>query len=131
MNFSLNTSIVENWKSKKPSYALILCHGFGGNKKSFVLLAKHWQRFLPNTIIYCPEAPYACHNLNNSFQWFNPNENNKKILNCLIESEIKLNKFIDQIVEKNKIDNNKIFLVGFSQGSILSLFTGIKKKKKS
>ena len=51
------------------------------------------------------------------------------MLKSVIESEIKLNLFIDQVISENKIDNSKIFLVGFSQGGMIGLRIGIKRKK--
>ena len=130
MVFALNTSIIKNKNKSKTLYALILCHGFGGNKKSSVLLANYWKKFLPNTIIYCPEAPTKCKKSENSFKWFSPEEKETKMLKSIIESEIKLNLFIDQVISENKIDNSKIFLVGFSQGGMIGLQAGIKRKKK-
>ncbi len=130
MKFSLATSIIGNQLNFRPDNALILCHGYGGNKKSIALLANHWKNFLPKTIIYCPEAPFICKNLKNSYQWFYPDLKKEEILDSAISSEKKLNLFIDQIIDKNKIDNEKIFLGGFSQGGMISLQTGIKRKKK-
>ena len=110
MGFALNTSIIKDKNRSKTLNALILCHGFGGNKKSSVLLANYWKKFLPNTIIYCPEAPIKCKKSENSFQWFSPEEKETKMLKSVIESEINFNLFIDQVISENKIDNSKIFL---------------------
>ena len=40
----------------------------------------------------------------------------------------KLNQFIDEVKEKNKLKSDKIIIGGFSQGCMLSLQTGIKRK---
>ena len=40
----------------------------------------------------------------------------------------KLNHFINELIEKNKVDNKNIALVGFSQGCMISIQTAIKRK---
>ena len=45
-------------------------------------------------------------------------------------AENKLNKFINEVIEQNKIEINKIALVGFSQGCMISLQTALKRKDK-
>ena len=86
------------------------------------------EKFLPNTIIYCPEAPINVKNLKIVFNGLALRKRDK-MLKSVIESEIKLNLFIDQVISENKIDNSKIFLVGFSQGGMIGLQAGIKRKK--
>ena len=43
-------------------------------------------------------------------------------------AETKLNKLIDEVKLKNNLSANKIVLSGFSQGCMISLQTGIKRK---
>ena len=45
-------------------------------------------------------------------------------------AENKLNQFINEVIERNKININKIALVGFSQGCMISLQTALKRKDK-
>ena len=45
-------------------------------------------------------------------------------------AENKLNKFINEVIQQNKININKIALVGFSQGCMISLQTSLKRKDK-
>ena len=53
-----------------------------------------------------------------------------EILSKSLIAENKLNKFIDEVIEQNKIKINKIALVGFSQGCMISLQTALKRKDK-
>ena len=41
---------------------------------------------------------------------------------------IKLNKLIDEVKQQNNLNSNQIALAGFSQGSMICLQTGIKRK---
>ena len=45
-------------------------------------------------------------------------------------AEIKLNKLIEEVKEKNNLKSNRIGLAGFSQGCMIGLQTGIKRKDK-
>ena len=37
-----------------------MCHGYGGDGKDISSLAINWQRFLPDAIFLCPNAPEIC-----------------------------------------------------------------------
>ena len=55
-------------------------------------------------------------------------QTNDEILSKSLIVEKKLNLFIDEVVKKNKIDNKKVALVGFSQGCMISLQTALKRR---
>ena len=64
------------------------------------------------------------------FQWFDlMDQSEDEILSKSLIAENKLNKFIDEVIEKNKISSKKIALVGFSQGCMISLQTALKSKE--
>ena len=52
----------------------------------------------------------------------------EQILSKSLIAESKLNNFIDEVKAKNNLIANKIVLGGFSQGCMISLQTGIKRK---
>jgi phospholipase/carboxylesterase len=52
----------------------------------------------------------------------------EQILSKSLVAESKLNKLIDEVKEKNSLLANKIVIGGFSQGCMISLQTGIKRK---
>ena len=45
-------------------------------------------------------------------------------------AENKLNQLIDEVKQKNDLNSNQIIIGGFSQGCMLTLQTGIKRKDK-
>jgi phospholipase/carboxylesterase len=55
---------------------------------------------------------------------------NTTILTKSLVAEIKLNKLIDEVKEKNNLLSENIIIGGFSQGCMISLQTGIKRKDK-
>ena len=131
MSYSLNTIILEPLSKAKPKNAVILCHGYGGDGKDISILASYWKVHLPETIFICPDAPEICAASPSGYQWFDlMDQTSDQILSKSLVAEIKLNKLIDEIKLKNNLSADKIAISGFSQGCMISLQTGIKRKDK-
>ena len=131
MSYSLNTTILEPLSKTKPKNAVILCHGYGGDGKDISILASYWKTYLTETIFICPDAPEKCAASPSGYQWFDLiDQTSEQILSKSLVAELKLNKFIDEVKEKNNLSSHQIVLGGFSQGCMISLQTGIKRKDK-
>ena len=93
-NYILDSSIIKPLSKEKPKKAIILCHGYGGDGKDIGTLAFNWQRFLPDVIFLCPNAPEVCSLNPNGFQWFDLTiEKEEIILEKTLVAEEKLNLF--------------------------------------
>tara|TARA_B100001029_G_C15042333_1_gene444554 strand:- start:512 stop:1165 length:654 start_codon:yes stop_codon:yes gene_type:complete len=131
MTYTLNTIILEPLSKKKPKNAVILCHGYGGDGKDISILASYWRAHLPDTIFICPDAPERCAASPTGFQWFDlMDQSSEQILSKSLIAEKKLNNLIEEIKDKNNLKAEQISLCGFSQGCMLTLQTGIKRKDK-
>jgi len=131
MSYSLNTTILNTFSKEKPKSAVILCHGYGGDGKDISLLANYWRSHLPDTIFICPDAPEKCGVSTTGFQWFDlMDQDPDHVLVKSLVAEIKLNQLIDEVKATNGLLANQIAIGGFSQGSMISLQTGIKRKDK-
>jgi phospholipase/carboxylesterase len=131
MSYSLNTTIINPISKQKPKNAVILCHGYGGDGNDISILANYWKNYLPDTIFLCPNAPEKCAVSSVGYQWFDLMDQSKQqILTKSLVAEMKLNQLIDEVKVRNNLDANKIILGGFSQGCMISLQTGIKRKDK-
>ena len=107
----------KNLTSETP--LLILLHGYGSNEQDLFSFAEE----LPEDfLIISARAPYEMGY--GGYAWFSINfdENNNKFydLEEAQESVNKISSFIDEIQAKYKTNPNKTFLLGFSQGCILS-----------
>ncbi|MDC0511213.1 alpha/beta hydrolase [Pelagibacteraceae bacterium] len=131
MTYSLNTIVLEPLAKGKPKNAVILCHGYGGDGKDISILANYWRAHLPDTIFICPDAPEKCAASPTGFQWFDlMDQTPEQILSKSFVAENKLNKLIDEVKEQNNLDANQIIIAGFSQGCMIAIQTGIKRKDK-
>ena len=131
MSYSLNTTILNPLSKEKPKNAVILCHGYGGDGKDISLLASYWRTYLPETLFICPDAPERCAVSTTGFQWFDLMDQTKdQILVKSLLAATKLNTLIDEVIKNNNLTSEKIAIGGFSQGCMISLLTGIKRRDK-
>ncbi len=127
-NFEVTT--ITSLSKNKPQQAIVLCHGYGGNGRDISVLANNWQRFLPECIFLCPNAPEICAVNPQGYQWFDlTSEKEEVILEKSLIAEEKLNIFLNQVLDNFQLDTNNLALVGFSQGCMISIQIALKKKK--
>ena len=129
-NYILSTTTVQPLSKNKPQQAIVLCHGYGGDGKDISMLAIGWQRFLPNAIFLCPDAPERCAINPKGYQWFDlESEKESIIFEKSLVAEETLSKFLDQILDDFQLEAINLALVGFSQGCMMSIQVGLKKKE--
>ncbi len=130
MTFCLDSTIIKPINDNKINNAIILLHGYGGDGKDISMLSLNWKRHLTNTIFICPNGHEKCLINPSGFQWFDLSKDDPKyILEESMKAENKLIKFIDEVKFKFNLENEKICLVGFSQGSMMSINLGLTSKK--
>ena len=126
MTFCLDSIIFKPENDLEIENAIILLHGYGGDGQDISMLSLGWRRHLPNTIFICPNGHEKCAINPTGYQWFDLSKDDPEyILNESKKAETKLNKFINEIKNEFKLQNNKICLSGFSQGCMMSLNLGL------
>tara|TARA_B110000438_G_scaffold244396_1_gene244858 strand:- start:616 stop:1272 length:657 start_codon:yes stop_codon:yes gene_type:complete len=129
-NYTLDVTSINPLSKKNPKQIVILCHGYGGDGKDISTLAINWQRFLPDTIFLCPNAPEICSISPLGYQWFDlASEKEEIILDKSLIAEEKLNIFLDEALNNFNLEPKNVGLVGFSQGCMIGIQVGLKNKK--
>jgi len=129
-NYILDVKTVGPLSKNKPQQAIVLCHGYGGDGNDISVLAMNWQRFLPDAIFLCPNAPEVCSINPHGYQWFDlTSEKEEIILEKSLIAEQKLSLFLDQVFDNLQLKPNNLALVGFSQGCMISIQAGLKKEE--
>ena len=129
-SYILESASVSPLSQNKPRQAIILCHGYGGDGKDISALAISWQRFLPDAVFLCPNAPEVCAVNPQGFQWFDlMSEDKEIILEKSLIAEEKLSTFLDQVFNNFQLEPSNLALVGFSQGSMIGIQVALKKKR--
>jgi len=108
--------------SSQANYLIVFCHGYGADGKDLINIGNYWQRFLPDFYFTSPNAPNVCSVNPSGFEWFNLMNPDIKNVDLELESSVlQLTKFIDAKLKDLSLDYSKLFLVGFSQGTMMSL----------
>jgi len=129
-SYILDVTSVSPLSKNKPKQVVVLCHGYGGDGRDISTLANNWQRFLPEAIFLCPNAPEICTVNPQGYQWFDLSSDKEEvILEKSLVAEAKLNIFLDQILDNFQLEPNNLALVGFSQGCMINIQIALKKKK--
>lgn len=109
---------------------VILCHGYGSNGDDLVQLAPHWQAILPNTVFISPNAPERCPGSPTGFQWFPlTSMSREERISGTVAAAPSLDAFIDEKLAEYDLTEDRLALVGFSQGTMMSLHVGPRRGK--
>jgi phospholipase/carboxylesterase len=120
--------------SKEAEQLVILVHGLGADGFDLIGLAPHFANVLPNARFVSPNAPELCDmappGMQSGYQWFSLQQREEAdMLAGARSAEPILNKFIDDQLEKYGLSEDKLALIGFSQGTMMSLFVGTRREK--
>ena len=107
---------------------IVFVHGYGADGNDLIGLGRHWQRLLPTAAFVSPHAPERCAMSPTGYQWFGitrmqPDE----MLRGVERAAPVLNAFIDAELARLNLDASKLALVGFSQGTMMSLHVGLRR----
>ncbi len=129
-SYNLEVTSIAPLSKNKPQQIVVLCHGYGGDGKDISVLANNWQRFLPECIFLCPNAPEICTVNPQGYQWFDlTSEIEEIILEKTLIAEEKLNIFLNQVLDNFQLKPINLTLVGFSQGCMIAIQTALKKRE--
>jgi len=127
---SLNYLELKN-TSENCNKLIFILHGYGADSNDLFSIATYWQRFLPDAYFCVPNAPNSCQVNPAGFEWFDLMQtNNETIIEESLVSLKKLEDTIDQKINDLKLEHQKLILVGFSQGTMMSIQYAIRQKKK-
>lgn len=114
----------------KPDSLIVFLHGYGSNGADLINLAPYWQKALPGAVFVAPNAIEPAPQAPGGYQWF-------PITNMdphLLEQGARLaaqsvDRFLDRELEKYGLDDSRLALVGFSQGTMMSLHVGLRRAR--
>ena len=101
---------------------VIFLHGLGADGNDLLSIAPMLD--LPDTHFLSPNAPFPCDMAPYGYQWFSLQDRDPtRILPEIRVAEPILNAFIDAQLAKHQLTAKDVALIGFSQGSMMSLHT--------
>jgi phospholipase/carboxylesterase len=112
----------------KPRRLVILLHGLGADGNDLIGLAPYWARLLPDAEFLSPNAPFPCDMAPYGYQWFSSQDRSPEaVLGGVRAAAPILDAFIDEALEERGLGSGELALVGFSQGTMMSLFVGLRR----
>jgi phospholipase/carboxylesterase len=108
----------------KPKQLVVLCHGLGADAYDLIDLAPSWQHACPDALFAAVHAPFP-HDTGFGRQWWSVADRTPAVMEAGARiAATYLQGFIDAELVRLGLDSFAV--MGFSQGAMISLFTGLR-----
>ena len=138
------------YKSKGETQKLVIfIHGYNGSPEAIDYAVQWLREKLVNCILVVPRAPYKCEKNADNLQWLSFYKQDPDVRFRNSEASIeeifdifnrlgddfaevakKMNLFIDEQQNKFGIDDAHTYIMGFSQGAMIAIYTSLTRKNK-
>lgn len=109
---------------------VVLLHGLGADGSDLIGLAPYLQKDLPGVSFVSPHAPFPCDMAPFGRQWFSLQDRGAEtLLAGLRQAAEILDAFLDAEMKRYDLAAERVALLGFSQGAMLSLHAGLRRKE--
>jgi phospholipase/carboxylesterase len=113
-----------------PDSLVVLLHGLGADGNDLIGLAPYWARALPRTAFASPHAPFPCDMAPMGRQWFSLQEREPHAILAGVQAAAPiLDAFRDEELARHKLTADRLALVGFSQGTMMSLHVAPRRRE--
>ena len=109
---------------------VIFCHGYGSNGEDLIALGRHWRPLLPGVAFVSPNAPEPLPGMAGAYQWFaldGAERDPGALAWGAREVAPLLDAFINQELDRYGLEDDRLALVGFSQGTMMALHVGLRR----
>jgi phospholipase/carboxylesterase len=112
----------------KARQLVVFLHGYGADGNDLIDLGRQWQQLLPEAAFVSPHAPRPCGQSPQGREWFpltfrDPNERWLGVNSAAPALEA----FIAAELARRELPPSALALVGFSQGTMMSLHVGLRR----
>ncbi|HUZ66606.1 MAG TPA: prolyl oligopeptidase family serine peptidase [Beijerinckiaceae bacterium] len=109
---------------------VVFLHGYGADGTDLIEIGKQWRSWLPDASFISPHAPERCAQSPSGRQWFaltmrDPSERWRGAL----AARPAIDAFLDRELAALGLDESKLALVGFSQGTMMALHVGLRRRR--
>lgn len=109
---------------------VVFLHGFGADGNDLIGIGAEWRKLLPDVAFASPHAPERCMAAPSGRQWFpltfrDPDERRRGV----VAARPVLDAFLDAELARHNLTDDRLVLVGFSQGAMMALHVGLRRPK--
>jgi phospholipase/carboxylesterase len=114
--------------SGKARQLVVFLHGYGADGNDLIDIGRAWQPLLPDAAFVSPHAPHPCGQSPMGREWFpltfrDPDE---RWSGVNMAAPV-LDAFLDAELQRHDLPPSALALVGFSQGTMMSLHVGLRR----
>lgn len=117
-----------NASGKPPQQLVVFLHGLGADGNDLIGLSSLFAQVLPDAYFISPNAPFPCDMAPFGYQWFSLLDRREdKVLTGVQSTYPILSHFLDTQLKRFNLKENQLLLIGFSQGTMMSLYTSLRR----
>ncbi len=112
----------------KAKSLVIILHGYGDSGQGILGLGHEWAASLPDTAFVAPNAPEVCEAFASGFQWFSLRASEGINTGAFEKGDVAqkpadiLSAFIDEQLDHWGLTDDRLAVVGFSQGAMMAMY---------
>jgi phospholipase/carboxylesterase len=109
---------------------VVFLHGYGADGRDLIDIGRHWAPLLRDAAFASPHAPEPCAEAPMGRQWFGLGRHGaEEIWAGVKRAAPALDAFLDAELARLGIGDDRLALVGFSQGTMMALHVGPRRAK--
>ena len=115
---------------------VVFLHGFGADGNDLIELGRQWRGLMPQVAFVSPHAPERCLGTPRGRQWFalsnRPPDDPagaEDRWNGVVKARNAIDAFLDAELQRLQLDESRLALVGFSQGTMMALHVGLRRRR--
>lgn len=110
-----------------PRQLVVLLHGYGADGNDLIGLADSFGDVLPDALFVSPHAPQRCAGNPFGYQWFplDIDDLPGSVASGMPATGELISRYLVELWAETGLDARATFLVGFSQGAMVSLYAGL------
>lgn len=114
----------------KPRSLVVLLHGYGSNGDDLISLAPLVQPLLPDAAFVAPNAPSRIPEMAEAYQWWAIRSFSVKERSAgAVAAAPAIDAFLDEELARFALGDDRLLLIGFSQGTMMALHVGLRRKR--
>jgi phospholipase/carboxylesterase len=107
---------------------VVLLHGYGADGRDLIDIGRRWQKLLPRAAFVAPNAPERMPMSPTGRLWFSlETRSMAERWKGATKARPALDEFLDAELERQGVAPSRLVIVGFSQGTMMALHTGLRR----
>jgi phospholipase/carboxylesterase len=111
-----------------PRQIVVFLHGYGADGEQAAPCVRRWAESLPDAEFLAPHGPAACKLQPEGREWFGLTSLPGPLLERARATAPLIDAFLDEALARRGLGPEKLALTGFSQGAVMSLYVGPRRR---